>query len=599
VVRLLEEALAALDSGDSPLRARVLARLAYALYAQPDSTPRRTALCVEAEAMARRIDDPATLRWVLNDYRWALWGPATIEQRLAFSNELVRLAGRLGDREMLLDEHAWRMVDLLELGDIAAFDAELDLYARLASQHPQPWFRWYAARFEAMRAHMQGRLAEAERLVQSALTDSSRFQHRDLTLVYGTQMLAIRTDQGRLDELEAGVQALIAQYPAVEVWRSVLAFLYAELDRRDAAHAELERAVTAEQAALPSSYLRIAIGAYLTEACSYLNDAVRAAPLYAALTPYASRTVVVGFGVVCLGAVARYLGMLARTLGQRAAAVEHFEAALATNARLGARPALARTQYEYARLLADGSAAERARAGALLKAAGAAATAIGMPSLAARVAALRSARPAAAVPAARDEVEPAAALVCCFRREGDYWTIGLGAELVRLRHLRGFEYIVHLLQRPGNDVHVFDLLDLADGSAAPEPAAPARDRGDAGETIDATARAAYKARLRDLRAELAEAEAANDLGRVERYRGEIEELADHLSAATGLGGRDRRAASQANRARVAVAKAIRIALARVAEQQADLGRHLDLTIKTGTFCSYTPDPLRPLRWQLS
>ncbi|HEY0302699.1 MAG TPA: hypothetical protein VGC36_15240, partial [Rhizomicrobium sp.] len=180
-----------------------------------------------------------------------------------------------------------------------------------------------------------------------------------MALIYDTQLLAVRTDQGRLAELEPGVQALIAQYPAVDVWRSVLAVLYTELERPQAARVELERVVSAEHATLPGGYLRIAAGAYLTEACSYLDDALRAAPLYDALLPYAARTVVVGFGVVCLGAVARYLGMLARTMGRRDAAREHFEVALTTNARLGAHPALARTQLEYARLLLDGDAAER------------------------------------------------------------------------------------------------------------------------------------------------------------------------------------------------------------------------------------------------
>ena len=60
LVDLLEEALAALPPGDSPLRVRLLARLAGAL--QPT---RRTAepvrLAREAIATARRLGDPATL----------------------------------------------------------------------------------------------------------------------------------------------------------------------------------------------------------------------------------------------------------------------------------------------------------------------------------------------------------------------------------------------------------------------------------------------------------------------------------------------------------------------------------------------------------
>jgi hypothetical protein len=53
-----------------------------------------------------------------------------------------------------------------------------------------------------------------------------------------------------------------------------------------------------------------------------------------------------------------------------------------------------------------------------------------------------------------------------------------------------------------------------------------------------------------------------------------------------------------NRARVAVAKAIRTALGRIDAQSGDVARHLDLAIKTGICCSYTPDRLRPVRWDL-
>jgi hypothetical protein len=209
---------------------------------------------------------------------------------------------------------------------------------------------------------------------------------------------------------------------------------------------------------------------------------------------------------------------------------------------------------------------------------------------------------AAASPVARDSgpgaVHSPAPEDGRFSREGDYWTMGVGETTVRLKHLRGFTYIGHLLRRPGVDVHVFDLVDLADGVTLERGQVVHRDAGDGGPVLDDTARAEVKARLRELDEELAEAEEANDLGRIERYRAEIERLADYLTAASGLGGRDRGAATQANRARIAVAKAIRIALARIAAQSPDLARHLERTIDTGTFCSYVPDPRQPIDWMV-
>jgi hypothetical protein len=123
------------------------------------------------------------------------------------------------------------------------------------------------------------------------------------------------------------------------------------------------------------------------------------------------------------------------------------------------------------------------------------------------------------------------------------------------------------------------------------------DLGDAGALLDATAKAAYRARLGELRAEVEEAEGFNDPVRASRARQEMEFLVAELSRAVGLGGRDRRAASHAERARLNASRAIRAAMANLAEANPALGRHLAATIRTGRYCSYTPDPRLPIAWE--
>ena len=123
------------------------------------------------------------------------------------------------------------------------------------------------------------------------------------------------------------------------------------------------------------------------------------------------------------------------------------------------------------------------------------------------------------------------------------------------------------------------------------------DLGDAGVLLDATAKAAYRARLGELRAELEEAEGFNDPARATRARQEMEFLVAELARAVGLGGRDRRAASHAERARLNASRAIRAAMANLAEANPALGRHLAATIRTGRYCSYTPDPRLPIAWE--
>ena len=123
------------------------------------------------------------------------------------------------------------------------------------------------------------------------------------------------------------------------------------------------------------------------------------------------------------------------------------------------------------------------------------------------------------------------------------------------------------------------------------------DLGDAGPLLDAPAKTAYQARLTELGAELEEAEHFHDPARATKARQEMEFLVGELARAVGLGGRDRRAASHAERARLNVTRAIRAAMANLARATPALGRHLTATIRTGRYCAYTPDPRAPIAWE--
>jgi non-specific serine/threonine protein kinase len=138
----------------------------------------------------------------------------------------------------------------------------------------------------------------------------------------------------------------------------------------------------------------------------------------------------------------------------------------------------------------------------------------------------------------------------------------------------------------------------ASGEEQAEAGVRASGLGDAGEILDPRAKAQYRRRLEDLREALEEAERFNDRERAARARAEIEFLSQELASAVGLGGRDRKAASAVERARLNVTLAIRAALRRIAEHSPSLGRHLQTTLRTGKFCSYTPDPRVPISWIL-
>jgi hypothetical protein len=287
-----------------------------------------------------------------------------------------------------------------------------------------------------------------------------------------------------------------------------------------------------------------------------------------------------------VGAVDRYLGLLADLLGRDGDAAAHLRSAIRLNGGMQARPYAAHARRELARVLARSADGEQ-QASELMAEARRVAEAIGMRSLLSRL----SDETASTSP---DEYRPPSQL-STFRRDGDYWTVTFRGERALIRDAKGMGYLAALLTSPGVEHHA---LQLAGGIATPgrqagssralEGLHAAAGLGDSGNMLDAEAKKAYRDRADDLRADIAEAEDWNDTERAQRSRQELEFLVSELGRAVGLGGRDRRAASTTERARLSVTRAIRSAVRRIAGELPALGAHLDASIRTGTFCSYQP-----------
>jgi hypothetical protein len=162
------------------------------------------------------------------------------------------------------------------------------------------------------------------------------------------------------------------------------------------------------------------------------------------------------------------------------------------------------------------------------------------------------------------------------------------AYTVRLKDAKGMHLLARLLLEPGREIHA---LDLAGASAlvGTDETAP---------ILDAAAKDAYRQHLNDLAEDLEEARQNNDLERAARLEAQIDAVTDQLAGAVGLGGRDRRPASQSERARVAATRNLRAVIQRAGEVHPSLGRHLEMTIRTGTYCSYQPDPRVPVEWTI-
>jgi len=553
-------------------RARVLARLARALVFTP-ALHRRAALSEQAVSMARRLGDPATLAAVLYDRHLAVWGPDNPADRLAIAGEVVELAERCGDRALALQGRGLRTADLLELGDPAALRAEIEAYERAATALRQLHYLWHVPLLRATQALLAGRFEEAERLAAEGLEVGQRAHDQAVGVYVPVVVAAVRWLQGRLPELEDAVRALVARYPAVPAWRGALVLALALDGREDEARAELDWLAARDFADLPRDQQWLCNLALLAMACQRLGDRRRAAIVYELLLPCAGRLVpTTRLAVGCLGAVSHYLGILAATLGRWDAAAGHLAAAVATTTRAGAVPFVALSRFEHARALrARGAPGDRELAEEQLAQATATARALGL-----------------GLPADQEAAPAAPAAV--FRREGEYWTIAYHGPAARLRHTAGLGHLARLLGNPGRELHA---LDLAAGDAA----SGERD-GDPGPVLDDQAKAAYRRRLAELTADLEEAERFADPERAARARAEVDALTEQLAGAVGLGGRDRRLPSPAERARVNVTKAIRTAIRRISEHDPALAEHLRRTVRTGTFCVYAADPATPQRWEL-
>ena len=186
--------------------------------------------------------------------------------------------------------------------------------------------------------------------------------------------------------------------------------------------------------------------------------------------------------------------------------------------------------------------------------------------------------------------EPSPPAPNTFRSEGDTWLVAFEGRTVHVRDMKGMRYLCRLLADPDREFYAMDLVALESGGHAPS------DLGDGGEMLDPRAKQAYRRRLAEIEEDLEEAQATGDTARATQAEVEHEFLVRELSRAVGLGGRDRRAGSTSERARVSVTRALRQAMTRIGEHDQLLGKHLDQAIHTGASCRYAPDPQMPSKW---
>lgn len=593
VIPLLEAALQEVGDDASPTRVRLMARLACALRGSPDRG-RSEDFGRRAVEMARDLGDPPTLLYALIGRSAATWWPENAEDRLEIADEIVEGARAVGDLEREFQGHLGRLIACDELGYTTRVEAELSHLAAQAEELRSPSQRWTVAAISANVAIQQGRLAWAERSALEARDFGARSMLTDAEATFASHVYFIRTEQGRPSEaLELVKHAAerITWYPFL---RCELADLHLQLGNERASMSLYEELASDRFGSVPRDNEWIFELSMLAPLSVRHNDLEGVSILYGLLLPFANRHAV-GHQEGSTGSVWRALGILAAGLSRLEDAEKHFAFAIEHNDRMGARLWTADTQVRFGRMLLTRDApGDIERADLLLNDALQTSRSLDLVRVEREV---RELRPE--IEGVDELTRPLPRARATFRREGEYWSIGFDGDAFRLRDSKGLRYLSVLLAAPGREIHALELVSAVQGHApdrTPSDAELRLEAGDGARILDEQAKGEYARRLEELESELAESEEWHDPERASRVRMEIDFLSDELVAAVGLGGRDRAAATNAERARVNVTRAIKAALVRIAEHSPSFGRHLGATIRTGTFCLYEPDPRVPVSW---
>ena len=567
LVAVLGQALAQRGPREDAIHARLLARQAAAEQpSQRPSEPIRRAH--EAFALARRLGDDHVLLDVLHDGMAALIDFEDPRVRGEINLELVQLARRMRAPWYELRGLSRLVFDHADLGQSRETGEVIESLDLLARSFAHPRHQWRVAMLRAMCASTQGRWSAADRHVDEASalgSDDPAFAYA----LFGYRFARLRA-QERAEEL---IQ-LVDEDP--DPLREVTDFVSLHVTLRAGAFAragQLDRARQLLPQARPClQFEDVGFTTMFAEVAATLGDREGCEVAERLLTGWGPRFASGGpMFMYVADPVERYLGLVAAALGDRTRAIGHLESALARLGASGSTPYVARASLDLAKLLEGGTATERARAAALRAEAAGLAERFDLVDL--RAPALAPATAAAP----HLPLSPGFTLV----RDGDAWAITSRGSTFHLRDSRGLRILARLVERAGEDLHALDLADSSEGTI---------DRGDAGDVLDPRARAEYRARLVDLREDLADAERRGDLGWIDRLRTEAEAIQAELSRAFAPGGRARRSGAAAERARSAVTRRVREAIAKIGEHDRGLGEHLGWAVRTGMTCSYRANP---------
>ncbi len=561
----LQHVLALLDPR-SALALRVRTRLA----GEADYARGTHAAVLAALDEVRAGGDPELLAEALRIAHHCLLGPEHVSARRELAVELTKASFRTERRSDLVMGLLWQTADAYCAGDPHAGRLLGELKDHLA-QRDHLAVGFVASAIDVMLAIRAGRFDDAEALAAVCARRGAAAGDADHAWWSAAQLVTIRWYQGRLTELLPMLHDRVHSPVLSAVDNSAVAALAVAAalaaDRPRAASA-LAALCGSDLAALPHSSSWLVTMNGVVEAAYLLGEADVAARAYELLRPYADLPMIGSLGITCFGSAQHALGVAALTSRQLDLAVEHLTAAVQHNLALAHWPALVASRQRLAQAHAlrgspgDADAARREHDAATAEAASAGLPVPDYPEH-------PMAGPAPAVAAREAHCQ----------RAGRKWRLTLRGRSVLVEDSIGMVHLAVLIANPRQEIQAADLVAGLAGLSGTSGEAGAAQR-----VLDPEAIAEYRRRLKRLDTEIDELEP----DRARQARAERDWLVAQLSSAAGFGGRTRAFPDQPERARVAVGKAIRRALARITEADGVIGEHLRQAVHTGVRCSYWP-----------
>lgn len=342
-VGLLEEALEGLGPDDVARRAHLYAQLARERYfvASPAET---RATAERAVSIARHAGDPLALVAALDARHVSLAGRGDPHVRLGIADEMIEAAPVDIGAEYALRGPLWRVVDFLELGNVAAFHRERKWFERQAEHLRHPIHHWWPALWHATVAILAGNGPRGERLAVDALRVGEPSHGERAVVEHHAQMLWLRWQQGRLDELAPAADAFGAEQSTLPGIRAAAALAAHEAGSVERATQILTILTGDGLEWLAGDPNFLVTAAVLAELCARLGASATARAVYELLEPCRGRLVVSAYGSVCLGSVSGPLSLAAAAMGRRAEGKRLLQEAHATNLGIGA--AAVQRRYE-------------------------------------------------------------------------------------------------------------------------------------------------------------------------------------------------------------------------------------------------------------